>query len=132
MAETTITYEGAMRCRATHEGSGATLLTDAPKDYFGRGESFSPSDLLSVSLGGCILSIMAIAAQGMGVNIDGATATVTKEMGGVPRRIAKMHVVLNMNCAPSQDQKDRLEDAAHSCPVHQALGIDVPIQFNWQ
>ena len=131
MAEITISYEGALRCQATHDGSGTTVLTDGPKDYFGRGENFSPSDLLSVSLGGCVLSIMGIAAQEMGITIDGSTAVITKEMTGKPRRIARLQVVLNMKGALAQHQRDALEKAAHACPVHQALGIAVPMEFNW-
>ena len=108
------------------------LVTDAPKDHHGKGESFSPSDLLSVSLGSCILSIMAIAANSSGLDINGSTATVTKEMADNPRRIAKISVTVAVPVLLDSEQKARLQAAAHACPVHHALGIDAPILFNWK
>ncbi|WP_157968785.1 MULTISPECIES: OsmC family protein [unclassified Sphingomonas] len=92
VTETHVTYEGDLRCRAEHAGSGAVVVTDAPRDLGGREDGFSPSELLSVSLGGCILSIMAIAARSVGFDIPGASVTVTKEMADRPRRIARLAV----------------------------------------
>jgi putative redox protein len=95
MTDMVVSYEGALRCRARHEESGTILVTDAPRDHHGQGESFSPSDLLSVSLGSCILSIMAIAARSIDTDIPGATATVAKEMETIPnmpRRISRIAV----------------------------------------
>jgi uncharacterized OsmC-like protein len=131
MLETIVSYEGNLRCRSQHADSGAIVLTDAPRDNHGQGESFSPSELLSVSLGSCILSIMGIAARAMDVDIAGATATVTKEMANAPRRIARMAVTVRVPGSFDQRQRARLEAAAHACPVHNALGIEAPITIEW-
>lgn len=81
MVDTVVAYEGGLRCRAEHVGSGAVVVTDAPTDNHGLGNGFSPTDLLSVSLGSCILSVMGIAAQSMDVELSGATAVVSKKDG---------------------------------------------------
>lgn len=131
MSDTVISYEGDLRCRAVHAESGAVLLTDAPKDHHGLGAGFSPSDLLSVSLGGCILGIMAIAARSGGFDIPGATATVAKEMADAPRRIAAIAVTVRVPGTFDRRQRAKLEAAAHACPVHNALGIAAPITIEW-
>ena len=131
MVDTRVTYEGGMRCRSEHDASGTNVLTDASKDLGGRGEHASPSDLLAMSLGGCILSITAIAAQAIDRDLAGATAVVTKEMADAPRRIARMAVTVRVPGAFDSRQRTRLEAAAHACPVHNALAIPVPIAFEW-
>ena len=133
MTGTLVEYLGDLRCRAEHAESGVVVNTDAPKDNQGLGEGFSPSDLLAVSLGGCVLSIMGIAARSMGVDISGATATVDKEMADAPRRISRISVTV---CVPHEldiDQIQRLELAAHACPVHRCLdpALETPIYFKW-
>ena|SRR6185312_4801860 len=130
MSAITITYEGSLHCTATHE-SGTVITTDAPKDNQGNGESFSPSELLSVSLGSCILSIMGIAARSLGVDISGATAHVEKEMANAPRRISRIAVRIRVPAALDECQRRKLEEAAHACPVHNVLKIDAPILFEW-
>jgi uncharacterized OsmC-like protein len=105
---------------------------DASRELGGRGEHFSPSDLLSVSLGGCVLSIMAMAGRVAGLELAGATATVTKEMGHAPRRIAGMSVTVRVPGAFDGTQRRRLEAAAKACPVHAVLGIDAPITIIWE
>ena len=131
MSDTVVAYEGKLRCRTEHDESGSILVTDAPKDNHGLGEGFSPSDLLSVSLGGCILSIMGIAAQSMDVDIARATATISKKMANAPRRIAHMAVVVKVPGTFDDRQRRKLEAAAHACPVHNALGIEAPISIVW-
>jgi putative redox protein len=131
MLETIVAYQGGLRCRAEHADSGAIVLTDAPKDNHGLGEGFSPSELLSVSLGSCILSIMGIAARSMNIDISGATATISKEMGNAPRRIVQMSVMIRVPGNPDDKQRRKLKAAAHACPVHNALGIDAPITIEW-
>lgn len=130
MSEITVTYEGSLHCTATHE-SGTVITTDAPKDNQGNGESFSPSELLSVSLGSCILSIMGIAARSLGLDISGATTHVEKEMTNGPRRIGKIAVKVRVPGVLDERQRRKLEEAAHACPVHNALKVDAPIIFVW-
>lgn len=131
MTEIVVSYEGGLRCRSEHGDSGAVVFTDAPKDHHGRGEGFSPSELLSVSLGSCVLTIMEIAARSITAEIAGATATLAKEMANNPRRIAGISVVVCIPGAFDKNQQRKLEAAAHACPVHKALGIDVPIVIKW-
>lgn len=131
MLETIVSYEGNLRCRSEHAESGTIVLTDAPRDNHGQGESFSPSELLSLSLGSCILSIMGIAARSMDVDIVGATAIVTKEMANAPRRIASIAVTVRVPGSFNERQRAKLTAAAHACPVHNALGIEAPITIDW-
>ncbi len=107
------------------------VVTDAPKDNHGQGSSFSPSELLSVSLGSCILSIMGIMARSSGIDMSGATATVEKEMADAPRRIAKISVHVRVPGVLDEGQRRRLKNAAHACPIHNVLNIEAPITFTW-
>ena len=129
-----VEYQGDLHCKAVHGPSGKVLTTDAPKDNHGRGESFSPTDLVATALGACILSVMGIAARKLGVDINGATASVGKEMSNVPsRRIAKMAVKIYLPHSVSDEHRQQLEDAAHTCPVHKSMHPDLqmPIEFSW-
>ena len=134
MVEIQIAYQGNLRCSARHVDSGVTLLTDAPKDNMGNGESFSPTDLVATALGTCMLTIMGIAAQRMEVDLSGATAVVTKEMSQAPiRRIARLAVTLRVPARLTEEQRQKLQNAAMTCPVHKSLHPDVqtPINFQW-
>jgi uncharacterized OsmC-like protein len=131
MSEIVVAYEGAMRCRALHEESGTVVLTDAPKDNNGQGANFSPSEMLSVALGSCILSIMGIAARSWDADMTGAKAKVTKHMTDAPRRIASIRVEISVPGSFDARQREKLEAAAHACPVHAVLGIDAPITIVW-
>ena len=124
-------YEGGLRCHVAHPDNGAVLVMDASQELGGRGENFSPSDLLSVSLGGCVLSIMAMAGRVAGLELAGATATVTKQMGNAPRRITMLGVTVRVPGRYDTAQRKRLEAAAAACPVHAVLGIDAPIAIIW-
>ncbi|MDQ1232428.1 OsmC family protein [Sphingomonas sp. SORGH_AS_0879] len=132
MADFVVHYEGGLRCHVAHPDNGAVLVMDASQELGGRGENFSPSDMLSVSLGGCVLSIMAMAGRVAGLELAGATATVTKEMGNAARRIVKMAVTVRVPGRYDVGQRKRLEAAAAACPVHAVLGIDAPIRIIWQ
>ena len=134
MVEIQIAYQGNLRCSARHVDSGATLLTDAPKDNLGNGESFSPTDLVATALGTCMLTIMGIAAKRMDVDLSGATVVVTKEMSAAPiRRIARLAVTVRVPARLTEEQRQKLQNAALSCPVHKSLHPDVqtPINFQW-
>lgn len=129
-----MTYEGDLHCRIVHDLSGATLLTDAPPDNQGKGEGFSPTDLLAASLGSCILSVMAIAARTQGVAFDGASAHVDKTMRDKPaRRVAALAVNIRVPHALDALTRTKLERAAATCPVKHALSkdVEVSVAFEW-
>jgi putative redox protein len=127
-------YEGELHCKAVHGPSGTVLATDAPKDNQGRGESFSPTDLVATALGSCMLTVMGIMARTLGVDLKGTMATVEKEMATAPTRmIGSLSVKIHVPHEVSQENRTKLERAAHTCPVHRSLHPDVqkPIEFVW-
>lgn len=128
-------YQGDLHCKAVHNPSGTVLDTDAPKDNQGRGESFSPTDLVATALGTCILTIMGIMARTLNVDITGTRATVEKEMTTTPpRMIASLNVKVHVPHSLSPEIKQKFESAAHTCPVHRSLHPDIkaPIEFTWK
>jgi putative redox protein len=134
MVEISIEYQGQLHCQATHGPSSSTLVTDAPKDNMGKGEAFSPTDLVATALGTCILTTMGIVAQRHNLEMAGATAHVTKEMVSTPlRRIGRIAVTIHMPRSLSPDDRRRLEAAANACPVHKSLHpeVQLPITFHW-
>ncbi len=134
MVEVHIQYLGDLRCDAKHGPSQSTLVTDAPVDNHGRGESFSPTDLVATALGTCIVTTMGIFAARHGIDLRGTKITVQKEMTSVPtRRIARLASELFLPLPPSHPQRETLERIAYTCPVHQSLHPDVnaPISFIW-
>jgi len=127
-------YEGGLRCRATHGPSGTTLVTDAPVDNHGKGESFSPTDLVATALGGCMMTIIGIVAERHGLELVGMTAETVKVMTTQPpRRIAALRTRLTIPLPGDHPQRTLLEQAALSCPVHKSLHpeIDAAIEFVW-
>jgi putative redox protein len=129
-----IEYQGELHCKAVHGPSETELNTDAPKDNQGRGESFSPTDLVATALGTCMLTIMGIMARTLNIDIAGTTATVEKEMTDAPpRMIKRLAVKIHVPHALSPDDQQKLERAAYTCPVHKSLHPDVqtPIEFTW-
>ena len=134
MVQIDVTYEGGLRTRAVHAPSGRELLTDAPVDNHGRGESFSPTDLVATALGSCMLTIMGIAAEKHGWPLAGATATVCKGMVADPgRRIGSLEVLIRVPGDFDGRARAVLEKAALGCPVHRTLGerVDIPVRFEW-
>jgi putative redox protein len=134
MVEIKAVYEGQLRCIATHGPSGATVATDAPKDNMGKGEAFSPTDLVATALGTCMLTTMGIVALRNNIDMTGARVRVTKEMVSQPsRRIGTLGVEIVMPRAMSAEDQQRLENAALACPVHKSLHPDVqlPVTFKW-
>ncbi len=127
-------YQGDLHCKAVHGPSGTELTTDAPKDNQGRGESFSPTDLVATALASCVLTTMGILARNNGIDMAGTTATVEKEMVTSPiRMIGKLTLKVHVPQALTAVQQQKLERAAHTCPVHKSLHPDVqkPIEFIW-
>lgn len=127
-------YEGNLRCKATHAESGTTLLTDAPKDNQGNGESFSPTDLVATAAGTCMLTTMGIVAKRHDINFTGAKVRVRKEMASAPvRRIAKLTIEISGPASISEPNRLILERAAIGCPVTKSLHPDVQtgVVFHW-
>ena len=134
MVQMDIAYKGQLHCTARHGPSGTVIDTDAPKDNMGRGEAFSPTDLLATSLATCMVTTMGISAQRHNINIEGTTAMVQKEMTAVPtRRVAQLTVVITVPTELSEDDRHRMRNAALTCPVHKSLHPDVkkPVTFYW-
>ncbi len=134
MVEINIVYQGTLRCSATHKPSGTTLLTDAPVDNHGKGESFSPTDLMATALGACILTTMGIVADMIAVDLTNSRVTVHKEMTATPsRRIAALPVIITVPVALDDMQKRKLIKAAEGCPVKHSLhpDIQIPMEFIW-
>ncbi len=129
-----IAYQGGLRCAATHGPSKTEIFTDAPVDNQGKGESFSPTDLVATALGTCMLTIMGIFAERHQIDLRGTTVTVIKEMTAVPvRRIAKLSSEIRVPLPETHPHKEALERAALTCPVHQSLAPEVekPVVFVW-
>lgn len=127
-------YQGQLRTLCTHEGSGETLKTDAPLDNQGKGEFFSPTDLLATALGSCILTLMGIAAQKLNIDITGAEVIVDKKMTQtLPRRIAELTARVHVPNSFDLPVQAALEKAALGCPVHESLHPDIKqiITFTW-
>jgi putative redox protein len=134
MPTSEIKYLGNLRTEAIHTQSGTRIITDAPVDNKGKGEAFSPTDLLATSLGVCMITVMGIAAQTHDLNIDGTTCSITKIMAPDPRRVVEIQSVLNFpkNNFSDKDKKI-LEHTALTCPVHLSLHPDIKrdVIFNW-
>lgn len=121
-----VTYLGELRTEALHLASGSKIITDAPLDNKGKGQAFSPTDLLSTSLASCMFTIMGIAANTHNININGMSAEVTKIMATNPRRVGEIHITVTLPAISYTDkEKGILENAARTCPV--ALSVNSAI-----
>ncbi len=135
MVQIDLIYEGDLRVKATHGPSGKTLVTDAPVDNQGKGESFSPTDLVCTALGSCMMTIMGIVAERHKIDLKGSTVKVVKHMVQEPvRRIGKIEVHFQMSAKIEERERKMLERAAMTCPVHESLHpeIEQDIHFNWK
>ncbi|MEY4632544.1 MAG: hypothetical protein RIQ81_2664 [Pseudomonadota bacterium] len=133
-----IDYQGQLRCKATHGPSGSSLVTDAPTDNHGKGEAFSPTDLVATALGACVMTTMGILAQRLQIDLAGMHAAVTKDMVNAPfRRIGRLTATITVPAEKaakvSPADREKLERAAHTCPVHKSLLADVEslIKVDW-
>ena len=132
MATVTGTYLGDLRVECRHEQSGATLKTDAPVDNHGKGQAFSPTDMVGAALGACAMTIIGIYGQTHGLDLTGMTMEVTKTMSASPRRIGRLEVVFTMpRRSYSDKEKISIERAAHTCPVHMSLSADMEQVFTF-
>ena len=125
MSTATARYAGHLRTEATHVASGNTILTDAPVDNHGRGEAFSPTDLVSAALGSCMMTIMGIVAERHGVNLTGVSWDVTKHMLADPRRIGQIDVTFRLPVSLPEKERTILENAARTCPVALSLNPEI-------
>ena len=125
-------YRGELRCEATHHGSGAVLITDAPIDNAGKGEEFSPTDLLATSVATCMLTIMGITAKSRNWSIEGSTANVEKQMTkSGPRKVEKLRVHLKLPQQLSNEQRSLLQRVAEQCPVKRSLDPSIHLELIW-
>lgn len=130
-----IQYQGDLRCTVTHLPSGSIIETDAPVDNEGKGERFSPTDLVGAALGTCMATIMGILARRKGISLEGMRVAVEKTMSAtLPRRIAKLAVHIHLPLPPDHPERATLERGAFTCPVQQSLHteIDCPVVFHYE
>jgi putative redox protein len=135
MVKIEIEYTGSLRSEAVHAQSGTRLETDAPLDNGGKGESFSPTDLVATALGTCMTTTMDIYAKRNGFSIGGAKAIVLKHMASEPvRRIGKLEVVIEVPLPANHPQRATLEKVAVNCPVQKSLSpdLEIPVSFRWR
>jgi putative redox protein len=125
-------YQGQLRCRAVHGPSGSELDTDAPIDNNGKGERFSPTDLVATALAHCILTVMGIVAERHGLALEGATVRIEKTMtSGAVRKIALLEAWISLPASLDQQQQALLRRTAEACPVKASLAGAVPMTLHW-
>lgn len=130
-----VTYQGNLRTEATHIQSGSQIITDAPVDNHGKGERFSPTDLVATALASCMLTTMGIVSETHQINITGSTCEVEKIMTSNPRQIGAIRIQMTIRGADSYTEKEKqiLEKTALTCPVYRSLHVDVKkeLQIHW-
>lgn len=132
MCTSEVKYIGSLRTEARHFRSGNSIITDAPIDNNGKGEAFSPTDLVATSLASCMLTIAGIAAEKHGFSIDGASADITKHMASDPRRICGIDIEIYLPKNGYSDKEKRIIEAAcASCPVFQSLHPEIKINISY-
>ena len=133
MATSIVYYQGDLRTESTHLQSGESYITDAPTDNEGKAEAFSPTDLIATGLANCMLTIMGIAAQSHGFNIDGSSVNAEKIMGKNPRRVSEIHLDISIKGLLTEKQREILMKAAKHCPVSKSIHPEIKenISFNF-
>lgn len=135
MITMTSEYLGGLRTRSKHHASGNMIVTDAPKDNQGKGEAFSPTDLLCTALCTCMMTLMGITANKEGIDITGVTAEIEKVMASQPRKVSKVRITFRhpgLNISP--EQEELLKDAARTCPVALSVSeqLEQEVTFDWK
>ena len=125
MTTSKVTYQGDLRTTAIHLQSSNEIITDAPVDNQGKGEAFSPTDLLATSLASCMLTIIGIKARDMEIDIAGTTAEVTKVMAVDPRRVSEVHIAITFNQALDDKTQRIFYNTALTCPVAKSIHPDI-------
>jgi uncharacterized OsmC-like protein len=131
----TVDYTGDLRCQATHGPSKYTLITDAPVDNCGKGESFSPTDLVATALASCMATVIGIKAQQKQLDVTGMKVSIEKHMSeDSPRRIVRLPITIEIPLPPDHPERKLLEATALGCPVHHSVhpDIDKPVTFVWK
>jgi len=126
-----VLYQGQKHCLLTHGPSNSTIETDAPKDNQGKGERFSPTDLVGAALASCIVTTMAMVAERDGVSLNGCTAEVEKHMVADPRRIGALPVRVSLPASLTPEMRKKLEQTALHCPVHKSLHPSVKAEITF-
>ncbi len=129
MSEMEVNYLGHKRCELTHKSSGTKIITDAPTDNFGKGESFSPTDLMSASLGACMLTIMGIQLEPLNILIQGSSCKIKKQMSTNPRRVNQIDVYLKMSSLIKLEDRPKVEEIARTCPVQMSINPEIKINL---
>lgn len=127
-------YQGELRTQATHLKSGNNIITDAPPDNNGKGEAFSPTDLVCAALSSCMMTLMGILAEREGIDLAGLKSDVVKIMASNPRKIAEIQISFSHpNLVATDVQRQKLKNAAFTCPVALSLSDQVKqtVTFNW-
>jgi uncharacterized OsmC-like protein len=133
MVEIHLDYEGDLHCNAVHLPSGTRLSTDAPVDNNGRGESFSPTDLVATALGACMATVIGIVAKRKEIPVEGMKVAVRKFMSeDQPRRISRLEVDMEIPLPSDHPERKLLESAARGCPVHHSIHPDIEVRMNWK
>lgn len=133
MVKMSAVYQGQFHCELTHEQSGTKIATDAPKDNQGKGESFSPTDLVGAALASCVLTTMAIVAKRDNIPLEGGSAEIEKHMADKPRRIESLVLRVTLSAKLTPEQRKKMEETAKHCPVHRSLHpeMKIPMTFNY-
>ena len=133
MDKSTTVYMGDKHCELEHLPSGAKIETDAPKDNHGKGERFSPTDLVGAALASCVLTTIAIVGERDGLSLLGTKAELEKEMSEKPRRIGALRLHVTLSAALTPNQRRKFEETAKNCPVHRSLhpDIQIPMTFTY-
>ena len=124
-------YDGNLRCSATHIPSGQTLVTDAPVDNMGKGQSFSPTDLLATSMLNCMMTIIAIAADSRELNVSGMSGSVEKHMASGPRRVSKLEVEITLPTELHSEDRAWLIKRGMACPVHKSVSEEMEVEVKF-
>ena len=131
MATSIVFYSSELRTESTHLQSGETYITDAPIDNEGKGEAFSPTDIIATGLANCMLTIMGIVAKRKSLDIEGTKAEVTKVMGSEPRRISEIKIDFFFPKSYDKNSKQLLQTVAINCPVAKSLANDLTQTINF-
>lgn len=135
MVAISVDYLGDLHCKATHIPSSAIIETDAPLDNKGKGENFSPTDLVACAVGTCIATVLGIYAQGKDINLTGMRLEIQKEMTKAPpRRISALDIQVHVPIEVNDSDKLKFEQIAHTCPVTASLNPDIAVKvvFHWK